>query len=117
MSSKDRPSAENSVASPREGGEGETPGQPPDVADLANRIIEKARADLERRLADPVERAKWEALHASVARALAPPDLEPGEEVRWFSSDGESWRGLAGRAGWEVVKDGRVVRRIVKVLS
>lgn len=52
--------------------------------------------------------------HSPPSAAMEPPELGPGEEARWFSTGGESW---SGRAGWEIVKDGRVVRRIVRLMS
>ena len=37
----------------------------------------------------------------------------PGDEIWYFSSDPESWRHLAGREGYALVRDGDVIGAIV----
>lgn len=84
--------------------------------DFGSRI----RAELARRMDDPAERAKMEAAHArseEMFRARQPRPLQPGEELRWFRSSDESWQHLAGRSGYEIVKDGKVIERVVLFMN
>lgn len=77
-------------------------------------------ADYQRRLADPVERAKIDAQSARIEamlRSRQPRPLQPGEELRWFGSSAEAWAHLAGRSGYEIVKDGKVIERVVLVMN
>ncbi len=39
--------------------------------------------------------------------------MQPGDEIWTFSSPGESWAALAGRAGIAIVRQGRVIGAIV----
>ena len=51
---------------------------------------------------------KWEALKA---------EMHPGDELYAFRSPPESWQALAGRMGYALVRDGRVVREVVTLLN
>jgi hypothetical protein len=48
--------------------------------------------------------ARWEKLKAT---------MRPGDELWEFESSGESWKNLAGRAGFCVVREGRIVDAII----
>jgi hypothetical protein len=117
MSSQDKPSDASGPETPPEGAQGTADDTPAEESNGLLDLLEQIRAEHERRMADPAERAKADALAAASRAAMGPPELGPGEEARWFSTSGDSWSGLAGRAGWEIVKDGRVVRRIVRLMS
>lgn len=43
--------------------------------------------------------------------------VQPGDEIWTFKSPPESWRALAGRAGFAIVRGGQVVADLVTVLS
>ena len=47
---------------------------------------------------------EWEALKAKML---------PGDEIWFFASDAESWRQLAGREGYALVRDGDVIDTFV----
>ena len=51
---------------------------------------------------DPVQ-TEWQMLKAKML---------PGDEIWYFSSDPESWRHLAGREGYALVRDGDVIDAI-----
>lgn len=44
-------------------------------------------------------------------------DMRPGDELWWYCSPDETWQHLCGRAGWAVVRDGRVVADQLVVLN
>jgi hypothetical protein len=52
--------------------------------------------------------ADWQAL-----RSL----LQPGDELWEFSTDQESWNGLAGRAGLCVVREGKAAGALITMLN
>jgi hypothetical protein len=65
----------------------------------------------------PEQVAQIERTIADVLAHAAPRALRPGEELRWFSSSDKDWRKLAGRGGYEILKDGVVIERVVTVMS
>lgn len=65
----------------------------------------------------PEKKARMEATRAAVLANLTPRALGPGEELRWFSSPARDWEMLAGRSGYEILKDGVVIERVVTVMN
>jgi len=51
---------------------------------------------------------EWEALKAA---------MQPGDELYAFHSSPESWHALAGRRGFALVRNGKVVRKVVTLLN
>jgi len=51
---------------------------------------------------------QWEALKAA---------MQPGDELYAYRSSPETWRALAGRSGYALVRDGKVVREVVTMLN
>lgn len=51
---------------------------------------------------------EWEALKAA---------MQPGDELYLFHSSPETWRALAGRRGFALVRNGKVVREVVTLLN
>jgi hypothetical protein len=51
---------------------------------------------------------KWQALLAQ---------MQPGDELWEFSSSQESWQALAGRAGFAVVRNGKVIASMVTMMN
>jgi hypothetical protein len=43
--------------------------------------------------------------------------MQPGDQLRWFSSPDEAWRLLAGRAGYAIVRQGEVVDAFIIILN
>jgi hypothetical protein len=43
--------------------------------------------------------------------------MQPGDELWWFCSPETSWKHLAGRAGFAIVRDGEIVARRVMQLN
>jgi hypothetical protein len=39
--------------------------------------------------------------------------IEPGDELYWFSTSHDSWRHLAGRSGYALVRNGEIIADIV----
>ena len=60
-------------------------------------------AELHKRPRDLVP-TEWERLKAKML---------PGDEIWFFASDAESWRQLAGREGYALVRDGDVIDTFV----
>jgi hypothetical protein len=54
------------------------------------------------------QHAEWEALKV---------EMKPGDELWTFTSPPETWRILAGRAGIALVRDGEIVRFIVRLMN
>jgi hypothetical protein len=52
--------------------------------------------------------AQWEALKAA---------MQPGDELYAFRSSPESWIARAGRDGFALVRDGKVVREVITMLN
>lgn len=67
--------------------------------------------------ATPEQLAAWEATTQEILARATPRPLEPGEELRWFSSPRDAWGKLAGRGGYEILRDGVVVERVVTHMS
>lgn len=61
----------------------------------------------------PEQIAAIEATTQSIIARCTPRPLEPGEGLRWFSSPPDAWGRLAGRGGYEILRDGVVVERVV----
>jgi hypothetical protein len=52
--------------------------------------------------------AQWEALKSA---------MQPDDELYAFHSSPESWQALAGRRGYALVRDGKVIREVVTMLN
>ncbi len=59
----------------------------------------------------PQEGGSWDEWRALVAA------MRPGDELWEFCSSWESWKHLAGRAGYAVVRKGKVVSSIVTMMN
>jgi hypothetical protein len=43
--------------------------------------------------------------------------IQPGDKIHDFSSSEESWENLAGRAGYILVREGRVIDTFVTIMN
>jgi hypothetical protein len=74
----------------------------------ADWLREKVTVDQAEAQAIRGENQEWQAIKSGI---------EAGDEVWLFSSDAESWRHLAGRAGVVVVRDGVQVASMVTMMN
>jgi hypothetical protein len=44
-------------------------------------------------------------------------EMAPGDELWRFRSPGRTWANLAGRAGYSIVRDGKVIRSLVTLMN
>jgi hypothetical protein len=81
-----------------------------EAAEAAHPGISDERAERFPEAAKPFgfQNREWESLKAS---------MKPGDEIWSFSSPGDDWKNLAGRAGVALVRDGVPIKTVVTVLN
>lgn len=81
------------------------------IEDLTQRNVPWSEFDIDYQESKTLFQRDRDQFEAFVAK------FQAGDEMASFSTHEETWRRMFGRAGWAIVRDGRIVAQLITIMS